>query len=309
MSYPIEEKLVIGVSSSALFALDEADIIYRTSGVKAYREYQEQHENDLLSPGIAFPFIRRFLKLNELFPEQSPVEVVLLSRNDSSSGMRIFNSIEHYNLGICRATFTRGNSPFRYIPAYNVSLFLSANKNDVNEAIEKGFPAGLVLPSFAEDDGNNDQLRIAFDFDGVIADDSSEKIFQQNGLEAFRKNEIIHANSAVSPGPLNELFCKLGTLRTLEDFLEEQDSSYQRFLKTFIVTARCAPAHRRVINTLRQWNISVDEIHFLGGMDKGRIMEILKPHIFFDDQITPNLESGSKFAPAVHIPFGIMAER
>ena len=308
MSYPIEEKLVIAVASSALFALDEADAIYRTQGVKAYREYQEQHENDLLPPGIAFPFIRRFLKLNELFPEQNPVEVVLLSRNDSSSGMRIFNSIEHYGLGICRAAFTRGNSPFRYIPAYNVSLFLSANQNDVNEAIAKGFPAGLVLPSCAEDDGNNEELRISFDFDGVIADDSSEKIFQQNGLDAFRQNEIIHAESAISPGPLGELFCKLGTLRTLEDRLEEQDPAYRRFLKTFIVTARSAPTHRRVINTLRQWNIPVDEIHFLGGMDKGRIMETLKPHIFFDDQKNPHLDSVGKFAPAVHIPFGIMAK-
>ena len=177
-----------------------------------------------------------------------------------------------------------------------------------NEAIAKGFPAGLVLPSCAEDDGNNEELRISFDFDGVIADDSSEKIFQQNGLDAFRQNEIIHAESAISPGPLGELFCKLGTLRTLEDRLEEQDPAYRRFLKTFIVTARSAPTHRRVINTLRQWNIPVDEIHFLGGMDKGRIMETLKPHIFFDDQKNPHLDSVGKFAPAVHIPFGIMAK-
>ena len=309
MPYPIEEKLVIAVSSSALFALDEADNIFRTQGAKAYREYQREHENDIFLPGIAFPFICRFLKLNEIFPEQTPVEVVLLSRNDSSSGMRIFNSIEHYGLGICRAAFTRGNSPFRYIPAYNVSLFLSANQSDVSEAIAKGFPAGLVLPSCAEDDGNNNELRISFDFDGVIADDSSERIFQQGGLAAFRENEIIYANSAISPGPLGELFRKLGSLRKLEDELEEQNAAYQRFLKTSIVTARSAPAHRRVINTLREWNILVDEIHFLGGMDKGRIMETLKPHIFFDDQKNPHLDSVGKFAPAVHIPFGIMAER
>lgn len=307
MPYPIEEKLVIAVASSALFHLDEADTVFRTKGLRAYREYQRKHENDVLPPGIAFPFIRRFLELNSVFPEVQPVEVVLLSRNDSDTGMRVFNSIEHYDLGICRAAFTRGNSPFRYIPAYNVSLFLSANHEDVSEAIASGFPAGMVLPSPAEDNKQDKELRIAFDFDGVIADDSSEKIFRQNGLEAFQQNEVIHADRAISPGPLGNLFRQLGALRSAEDELEEKDPSYKRFLKTFIVTARSAPTHRRVINTLRAWKISVDEIHFLGGMDKGRIMETLKAHIFFDDQKTPHLDSVSRFAPSVHIPFGCMS--
>ena len=307
MSFPIEEKLVVAVASSALFALDDADRIFRTQGIKAYREYQQEHENDILAPGVAFPFIRRFLEINKLFPDSQPVEVVLLSRNDSDAGLRVFNSIEHYKLGICRAAFTRGNSPFRYIPAYNVSLFLSGNADDVKEALSAGFPAGLVLPSTASDDEKDTGLRIAFDFDGVVADDSSEKIFQQEGLEKFRENELTNAAQATPPGPLADLFRKLGCLRTLEDELEENDHTYKRFLKTFIVTARSAPAHRRVVNTLRQWNISVDEIHFLGGMNKGRIMEILNPHIFFDDQKTPHLENTCKFVPSIHIPFGIMS--
>lgn len=307
MPYPIEEKLVIAVSSSALFALDEADSVFRSEGVTAYREYQRTHENNVLQPGIAFPFIRRFLELNKVFPELQPVEVVLLSRNDADTGMRVFNSIEHYDLGICRAAFTRGNSPFRYIPAYNVSLFLSANTEDVKEAIASGYPAGVVLPSTSCDDNGDFELRIAFDFDGVIADDSSEKIFQQEGLEKFRENEVNNASSPIPPGPLADLFRKLGSLRTLEDELEEKDRIYKRFLKTFIVTARSAPAHRRVVNTLREWNISADEIHFLGGMDKGRVMGTLKPHIFFDDQKSPHLDSVCRFAPSVHIPFGIMA--
>ena len=307
MPYPIAEKLVIAVASSALFALDEADTIFRNEGLTAYREYQRKHENDILQPGIAFPFISRFLELNKVFPELQPVEVVLLSRNDADAGIRVFNSIEHYNLGICRAAFTKGNSPFRYIPSYNVSLFLSANAKDVKEAISLGYPAGIVLSSSTSNNNEDCELRIAFDFDGVIADDSSERIFQQEGLEKFRENEINNASIAIPPGPLAELFKKLGSLRTLEDELEEKDLTYKRFLKTFIVTARSAPAHRRVVNTLREWNISADEIHFLGGMDKGRIMEILKPHIFFDDQKNPHLDSVSRFAPSVHVPFGIMA--
>ena len=181
MPYPIEEKLVVAVASSALFALDEADTVFRKEGVRAYRNYQREHENNILAPGIAFPFVRRFLELNTVFPERQPVEVVLLSRNDSDTGMRVFNSIEHYKLGIIRAAFTRGNSPFRYIPAYNVSLFLSGNKSDVTEAICNGYPAGLVLPSVSKDDTDDTGLRVAFDFDGVIADDSAEKIFQAGG--------------------------------------------------------------------------------------------------------------------------------
>ena len=309
MAYPIEEKLVIAVASSALFALDEADTVFRNEGVRAYREYQRKHENDVLSPGIAFPFVRRFLELNTIFPERQPAEVVLLSRNDSDTGMRVFNSIEHYNLGIIRAAFTRGNSPFRYIPAYNVSLFLSGNEFDVTEALNNGYPAGLVLPSAANDNTADAELRVAFDFDGVVADDSAEKIFQTEGIKAFYDSETANAENAISPGPLGDLFRKLGNLRTLEDEREESDPDYKRFLKTSIVTARSAPAHRRVIHTLRSWNITVDETHFLGGMDKGRILETLKPHIFFDDQQHPHLDAAQKFTPSVHIPFGVAAKK
>jgi len=309
MAYPIEEKLVIAVASSALFALDEADAVFREKGIRAYRAYQREHENDILAPGVAFPFIRHFLELNSVFPERQPVEAVLLSRNDSDTGMRVFNSIEHYKLGIIRAAFTRGNSPFRYIPAYNVSLFLSANETDVTEALASGYPAGLVLTDSGGGDASGSELRVAFDFDGVIADDSAEKVYQKRGIKAFYDSETAHAQTAISPGPLGDLFRKLGNLRALEDEREEQDANYRRFLKTAIVTARSAPAHKRVVNTLRSWNITVDETHFLGGMDKGRILEILRPHIFFDDQRHPHLDSAGRFTPSVHIPFGAAADR
>ncbi len=307
MPYPIEEKLVIAVASSALFQLDEADAVFRAEGVSAYRKYQREHERDVLAPGIAFPFVHRFLELNRVFPDKQPAEVVLLSRNDSDTGLRVFNSIEHYRLGIVRAAFTRGNSPFRYIPAYNVSLFLSANEADVVEAIAKGYPAGAVLPSAVMDDAEDRELRVAFDFDGVIADDSAEKIYKEKGIEAFYDSETANGGKAVHPGPLGDLFRKLGRLRALEDEREERDGSYRRFLKTAIVTARSAPAHRRVINTLRSWNIIADETHFLGGMDKGRILAALKPHIFFDDQKHPHLDSARDFTPSVHVPFGAAA--
>ena len=309
MSYPIEDKLVIAVASSALFALDEADMVFREKGVRAYRAYQREHENDVLKPGIAFPFVRRFLELNKVFPDRQPAEVVLLSRNDSDTGLRVFTSIEHYGLGIVRAAFTRGNSPFRYIPAYNVSLFLSANEEDVVDALNHDYPAGRVLPSATNDEEADDELRVAFDFDGVIADDSAEQVFQKEGMEAFYNSETAKAQTAIAPGPLGDLFRKLGNLRTLEDEREEQDHNYHRFLKTAIVTARSAPAHRRVINTLRSWNITVDETHFLGGMDKGRILETLRPHIFFDDQKHPHLDSAQAFTPSVHVPFGIANNR
>ena len=309
MPFPIEEKLVVAVASSALFQLDEADAVFRTEGVRAYRAYQRKHERDVLSPGIAFPFVRRLLELNRVFPDNEPVEVVLLSRNDNDTGMRVFNSIEHYGLGIIRAAFTRGNSPFRYIPAYNVSLFLSANSSDVAEALANGYPAGVVLPSAADDDAADDELRVAFDFDGVIADDSAEKVYKEEGIAAFHAREAADGDRAIAPGPLTDLFRKLGNLRALEDAREEADPHYRRFLKTAIVTARSAPAHRRVITTLRSWNITVDETHFLGGMDKGRILRILKPHIFFDDQQHPHLDAAKDFTPSVHIPFGICGRR
>ena len=309
MPFPIEKKLVIAVASSALFQLDEADAVFRTKGVNAYREYQVAHENDILAPGIAFPFVRRFLELNRLFPENQPAEVVLLSRNDSDTGMRVFNSIEHHNLGIIRAAFTRGDSPFRYIPAYNVSLFLSANATDVAEALAKGYPAGVVLPSAANDDERDDELRVAFDFDGVIADDSAEKVYQTQGLEAFHEQEARDGNEAIAPGPLTDLFRKLGNLRKLEDEREEKTPGYRRFLKTAIVTARSAPAHKRVVTTLRTWHITVDETHFLGGMDKGRVLRTLRPHIFFDDQQHPHLDAAKDYTPSVHIPFGVAAHK
>ena len=243
MSYPIENKLVIAIASSAIFDLAESDLVFKEEGEEKYKEYQREHQHIPLEIGVAFPFIRRFLNLNKVFPEELPVEVVLLSRNAPETGLRVFNSIREYGLNITRAAFLSGKSPYPYIPAFNVSLFLSANLIDVKNALNAGYPAGLVIPSHFQDNEQDQELRVAFDFDGVIADDEAETVFQQNNLETFQQSEQNKANIPLKSGPLNNLFIKLSALQKLEKKRELQDKNYSRLLRTAIITARSAPAH------------------------------------------------------------------
>ena len=302
-SYPIDKKLVIAVASSALFDLAESDKIFREKGVEEYRKYQRANQDNCLGKGVAFPFIKRFLNLNMNFPDQ--VEVILLSRNDPDTGLRVFRSINKYALNITRASFLNGKSPFQYIPAFNASLFLSANPIDVKNAIDAGYPAGTVLESNVVDNSDDGELRIAFDFDGVIVDDQAEAVYQTTGdLDKFKEHETENIETLFDPGPLFELFEKFSYLQTVEREREKEDRNYKRLIRTAIVTARNAPSHERVVNALRHWNINVDEAFFLGGIKKERILEVLKPHIYFDDQKT-HLENESKIIPSVHIPFGI----
>ena len=304
MPYPIERKLVIAVASSALFALRESDKVFIEEGPRAYKEYQEKHLDTVLGKGVAFPFVRRFLSINHRYNKEQPVEVVLLSRNSAVTGKRVFRSIQHHKLDITRAAFMEGKSPYEYIPAFNASLFLSANEGDVVKAIDSGYPAGTVLPTKVVDDLGDGELRIAFDFDGVIADDESESVFQGGEIDDFNKYEVDKSDIPHNPGPLADLFKKLSFMQKLEDRSEEKDRSYKRILRTAIVTARSAPAHERVITTLEDWGVSANETFFLGGMKKDRILNVLKPHMFFDDQKT-HLESEAGDIPMVHIPFGI----
>ena len=304
MAYPIERKFVIAVASSALFDLSGSDNVFREKGPKAYKTYQEEHLDVILEKGVAFPFIRRFLSINDKFQQQQPVEVVLLSRNSAVTGRRVFRSIRHYGLNITRAAFMEGKSPYAYIPAFNASLFLSANEEDVVTAIDYGYPAGTVLPTKVVDDLDDGELRIAFDFDGVIADDESETVYQDGKLEDFYQHETDNQHIPHKPGPLADLFKKLSFMQKLEDKAEEKDRDYKRILRTAIITARNAPAHERVITTLEDWGVSANETFFLGGMKKERILKILKPHMFFDDQKS-HLQSEGGDIPMVHIPFGI----
>ena len=305
MAFPIENKLVVAVSSSALFDLTESDRVYNECGLEEYRKYQEENIDNPLDKGVAFPFVKRLLSLNNMFPEEQPVEVVLLSRNSPETGLRVFRTIKHYDLNISRASFFSGESPYKYLPAFNASLFLSASERDVKRACDAGYAAGRVLKSEVMDDVMDDELRIAFDFDGVIADDDSEKIYQEHGLSAFHRHEA--ANKApLDPGPLADLLIKISNLQKLEMARLEEDSEYRRRLKISIVTARNAPAHERVVNTLKSWGVEVTEAFFLGGISKDRVLEIMRPHIFFDDQMS-HLDH-LKNVPAVHIPMGITNE-
>ena len=305
MAYPIEKKLVIGVASSALFDLQEANDVFVTHGVDEYRRYQEAKLDEPLEKGVAFPFIRRFLGINAAFPAESPVEVVLLSRNSPETGLRVFRSIRHYGLDITRAAFMAGRSPYEYVPAFNASLFLSANEDDVQRAIDANYPAGVVLPSKVYDDENDAELRVAFDFDGVIADDESESVFKKNNdLNEFESHELEKQSVPHRAGPLGDLFRKLSFLQQLEAQRIKEDDAYEKILKIGIVTARNAPSHERVVTTLKHWGVSPDESFFLGGMEKARILTILKPHMFFDDQRS-HLKSPAGDIPMVHIPFGI----
>ncbi|OMH32751.1 5'-nucleotidase [Motiliproteus sp. MSK22-1] len=305
MSYDIDNRLVIGLASSALFDLSESDAVFQSKGEQEYRVYQRAHQDSPLRPGVAFPFVRRLLSLNQLSPENPPVEVVLLSRNDPDTGLRVFKSIEHHDLGITRAVFLQGQNPYKYVPAFNISLFLTANEKDVYQATEGGVPAGLVLRSLVDEyDVGDEELRLAFDFDGVLADDESEAVYQSGDLDSFKEHEVRNAKVPHNPGPLKEFLGKIAYIQQLERSKADDDINYKPKLRVAIVTARNAPAHERVINTMRSWDIMVNDAFFLGGVEKKRVLEVMKPHIFFDDQRL-HLDSTSSVLPSVHIPFGI----
>lgn len=306
MAFQIEHKLVIGVASSALFDLTASHQVYLDSGPDEYRKYQESNLDVILGKGVAFPFIRRFLHINKCFPRQSPVEVVLFSRNSPETGLRVMRSIAHYGLDISRAAFMTGKSPYTYLPAFNASLFLSANEEDVRNAIAASYPAGLVLPSQISDDDDDAELRVAFDFDGVIADDESETVFKKNhDIDEFHAHETRHVAVPHQPGPLADMFQKLALMQRLEERMQRRDPGYQKILRIAIITARNAPSHERVVTTLKSWGVSANETFFLGGMDKARVLSVFKPHIFFDDQLTHLKAAPGGTIPMVHVPFGV----
>ncbi|WP_111203293.1 5'-nucleotidase [Stenotrophomonas maltophilia] len=311
MAYELKDRLVVGVASSAMFDLTESDRIFRTQGEENYRQYQEAHKNDPLSEGVAFSFIKRLLSLNDLSPAGvGPlVEVVLLSRNDPDTGLRVMKSIEHHALGITRAIFQQGLSPYDYIPALNISLFLSSNQSDVVEAIAKGFPAGYVMDSKKIDDPQDRTLRIAFDFDGVLADDTAETVMQNTkDVLKFHDHETANVMEPLGGGPLKTFLLKISKIQKVEEERRKEDSAYRNRLRVSIVTARNAPSHERAINTLKSWGVMANDAFFLGGVEKKLVLNVLQPHIFFDDQ-SGHLVTASEVAPSVHIPFGITNKR
>ena len=307
MPYSLKDRLVVGVASSAIFNLEESDQVFKEKGEVEYRRYQEQHLHVPLEKGISFSFIKRLLALNDLSPdpkEDPLIEVILLSRNDPDTGLRVMKSIEYHELAITRAIFLQGKSPYQYIPALNIALFLSGEKSDVVEAIERGLPAGYVMDSKIIDEDHDDSLRIAFDFDGVLADDESESVMQAEKLAAFHKNETHKVSEPHNPGPLKDFLVRIQKIQLAEEQKRQSEPSYTNRLRVSIVTARNAPSHERALNTLKNWGVLVNDAFFLGGIDKGEVLKVLRPHIFFDDQ-TKHLESSSSVVPSVHIPFGV----
>ncbi|GAA3272425.1 5'-nucleotidase [Streptomyces lavendulae] len=306
MKYDLSDRVVIGVASSALFDLADCDAVFREQGEDAYRRYQEAHVDDVLDKGVAFPFVRRLLSLNDLAEPLDPlVEVIILSRNDPDTGLRVMRSIAAHGLHISRAVFQQGRSSHRFIPALNMSLFLSANGSDVREAVADGLPAGHVLKTERVDDDTDQELRIAFDFDGVLAGDSSERIYRTAGIDGFRAHEVLNAATPHDPGPLKNFLAGINRIQRREEEERRKDPAYQPRLRVSLVTARDAPAHERAVRSLKQWGLRVNDAFFLGGIDKAAVMSALDPHIFFDDQVS-HLTGTAPATPSVHVPFGVV---
>ncbi len=290
------QPLVIAISSRALFNLDKSHEVFESQGLEAYAEYQVQRENEILQPGVAFPLVTKLLALNDDGVSHQGVEVILMSRNSADSGLRIFNSIEHHKLDIQRAVFTNGETPFRYMQAIGADLFLSQHADDVRQSLEAGFASAIILAGSA---GRTDtgQLRIAFDGDAVLFSDEAERVYQADGLAAFARQEKQRAETPLPDGPFKPLLQALHRIQSAYPI--EQNP-----IRTALVTARSAPAHKRVILTLRKWGIRIDEALFLGGKAKGPFLAAFGADIFFDDQQV-HCDSAREHVATGHVPHGI----
>ncbi|MBR5799064.1 MAG: 5'-nucleotidase [Lachnospiraceae bacterium] len=297
MAYCLDNRLVIGVSSRALFDLTVENEIFRTQGVEAYCNYQREHEKELLKPGNGFRLIEALLNINKLPGQEGRVEVIIMSHNSPDTSLRVFNSIAHYGLAISRAVLASGASLAPYLQAFRTDLYLSADEEDVQAAIDCGIAAGIICCDVPLEDTGKEisQIRIAFDGDAVLFSDESERIFQENGLEAFEENERNLADHPLKAGP----FAKF--LKTISDIQKEFDMESAP-IRTALVTARSAPCHERVIRTLRAWNVRIDEAFFLGGITKRDVLKAFGAHIFFDDQAV-HTKAASQVVPSARVPY------
>lgn len=296
MPASLDDKLVIAISSRALFDLDESHRVFREEGLQAYSEYQVAREDQPLEPGEAFPLVHKLLALNGRLGDAPQVEVVLLSRNSADTGLRVFNSIAHYKLAISRAAFCGGESPWRYINAFGSKLFLSNEAEDVRYALDCGV-AAATLVSRKGGASDSDQLRFAFDGDAVLFSDEAERVYKREGLEAFTASEQAAAREPLGGGPFKPF---LAALHRLQQAFPPSEAP----IRTALVTARSAPAHERVIRTLRAWNIRIDESIFLGGLDKTEFLRAYQADVFFDDQQT-HCASASPHIATGHVPHGV----
>lgn len=298
MAYDLRDKLVVGVSSRTLFDLTYENKIFEEEGVEAYSRYQTEHEEELLRPGPGFPLVRALLNLNELPGMEGRVEVIIMSRNSPDTSLRVFKAIAHYGLRITRAVLAGGASLAPYLAAFKTDLFLSACEEDVQKAIDSNIAAGIICTegiTTYDCEHRIRQIRVAFDGDAVLFSDESERIFQEKGLEAFEENERRNADNPLQAGP----FAKF--LKTLSE-LQKNYPGEEAPIRTALVTTRCAPAHERVIRTLRAWDVRIDEVFFLGGIRKRDVLQAFGAHIFFDDQQTHTVPA-SEVVPSARVPY------
>lgn len=294
MPLDLSQVLVVGISSRALFDLEEENRVFEEQGLEAYSEYQLQHEDDVLPKGTAFPLVQALLKLNK-GREEPIVEVVIMSRNSPETGLRIFNSLDHYELPMTRAALTGGEPLARYMEAFKVDLFLSKDEPDVQAAVDAGVAAARVYdppPGFEPD---TETVRIAFDYDGVLVSEESEKIFQAKGLQAFLDHESKNATVPLPEGPFKKL------LDTLAEIQKEGDLENPQ-VRIAVVTARNRPAHERMILTLRHWGVKVNSAFFMGGVSKTDVLAAFRAHIFFDDQDV-HLSLAATSVPSARVPY------
>ena len=297
MAVDLSQILVIGVSSRALFDLEEENTIFNEKGLLEFRKYQYEHENELLKPGTAFYLVKSLLELNKQASKQI-VEVVVMSRNSPETGVRVMNSIKAHGLDINRLAFTGGESLYGYIAGYDVDLFLSMDPEDVQKVIDSGSSAAaLIYAPPSEFNSETSRVKIAFDADAVLFSDDSEFRYKTEGLDAFQKHEKENEKNAMKEGPFAKLLIKLSKIQEHLPMAVEISP-----LRLAIITARSAPSHLRVINTLREWGVYIDEVHFLGGLSKDKILATFGAHIFFDDQ-EAHLGPASKVVPSGKVPY------
>ncbi|MBQ7183230.1 MAG: 5'-nucleotidase [Clostridia bacterium] len=298
MFYDLTQPLVIGISSRALFDLEEENHIYETRGLEAYTEYQVANEKNILRPGAGFELVKAFLRLNEAQSGRHLVEVIFVSRNSPDTSLRIFNSIEHYGLGITRAVLSGGAPVAPYLTSFKTDLFLSAYSPDVQEAVDVGVAAGMLLSGghHTEQGRPVDQIRIAFDGDAVLFGAEAEKIYRHDGIDAFQEHERKYADDPLPKGPFANFLMALSNIQAM---FPDRDKAP---IRTALVTSRMAPAHERAIKTLRQWHVRVDEAFFLGGVSKKDVLDRFGAHIFFDDQHV-HADPASEVVPSAVVPY------
>jgi len=298
MPVTFDGKLVVAISSRALFDFEEENRVFERDGEEAYVTLQLGRLEVPAKQGVAFPLVKKLLAFNA--PDAQRVEVVILSKNDPVSGLRVFRSAQRAGLRVERGVFTRGRQPYKYLDALRANLFLSANEQDVMRALDANIPAARVVPESAQAASRHlDEVRIAFDGDAVLFSDEAERVYQQDGLEAFTRHETARVDIPLPPGPFKPLLEALHRLQTAGTPMK---------LRTALVTARSAPAHERAVRTLMHWKIAVDEALFLGGLDKGEFLKAFEPDFYFDDR-RGHVESAGKHVATGHVPFGIAGRK